>query len=84
MSRAVIMGLAGFVVAAQFVSLEQLEIPYHLAFVGAGILKVHGTLAEEHAVQAAQPVPELAVTAPPVPWPHPAPLPHRFSQGRRA
>jgi O-antigen ligase len=86
MSRAVIMGLTGFAVAAQFVSLEQLEIPYYLAFVGAGILKVHGTLAEEHAaqVQAAPPVPELTVAAPPVPWAHPAPLPHRFSQGRRA
>lgn len=34
-------GLTGFVVSAQFVSLESLEIPYYTALLGAAALKLH-------------------------------------------
>jgi hypothetical protein len=33
-------GLAGFLVSAQFVSLEALEIPYYVALLGMGALKL--------------------------------------------
>lgn len=36
-----IAGLTGFVVSAQFVSLEALEIPYYTALLGMGALKLH-------------------------------------------
>jgi O-antigen ligase len=39
----VIASLAGFIVASQFVSLIGLEVPYYVALVGAGTLKVAGT-----------------------------------------
>jgi O-antigen ligase len=39
-------GLVGFVVSAQFVSLEGLEVPYFVALVGAGTLKVSGAPTE--------------------------------------
>jgi len=35
-------GLCGFVVSAQFVSLESLEIPYYTAMLGLGVLKLTG------------------------------------------
>ncbi len=38
--RMVIAGHIGFVVAAQFVSLEGLELPYYMALLGAGALKM--------------------------------------------
>lgn len=37
----VIASLAGFIVAAQFVSLERLEIPFYVTLLGVGALKVH-------------------------------------------
>jgi hypothetical protein len=36
----VIASLAGFAVAAQFVSLEGLEVPYYIVLIGAGALKL--------------------------------------------
>jgi hypothetical protein len=36
----VIASLAGFVVAAQFVSLDLLEHPYYITLIGAGLLKL--------------------------------------------
>lgn len=36
----VIAALAGFAVSAQFVSLDRLEVPYYIALLGAGVLKV--------------------------------------------
>ena len=36
-----IASLIGFMVAAQFVSLEALEIPYYVALLGAGSLAIH-------------------------------------------
>jgi probable O-glycosylation ligase (exosortase A-associated) len=42
LARMVVVGLAGFAVSAQFVSLEGLEPPYYLALIGAGLLKVQG------------------------------------------
>ncbi len=40
LARMVVSGLIGFAVAAQFVSLEGLELPYYVALVGAGVLKL--------------------------------------------
>ena len=40
-ARMVVVSLAGFCVAAQFVSLEALEIPYYVALLGCGTLKLH-------------------------------------------
>jgi hypothetical protein len=40
LARMVIASLAGFIVAAQFVSLEGLELPYYVVLVGAATLKV--------------------------------------------
>lgn len=40
-ARMVIASLTGFCVAAQFVSLEALEIPYYVALLGTGALKLH-------------------------------------------
>jgi probable O-glycosylation ligase (exosortase A-associated) len=43
-ARMVIAALVGFVVSAQFVSLWQLEVPFYVALVGAGALKLASTL----------------------------------------
>jgi len=40
-ARMVITSLIGFMLSAQFVSLEALEIPYFVAMLGAGTLKLH-------------------------------------------
>lgn len=42
-SRMVIASLVGFSVAAQFVTLHGLEIPYYLTLIGAGVLKLNST-----------------------------------------
>jgi O-antigen ligase len=39
--RMVITSLVGFMIAAQFVSLEGLEIPYYVALLGAGAIKIN-------------------------------------------
>lgn len=39
-ARMAVAGLAGFIVSAQFVSLEALEIPYYVALLGMGALKL--------------------------------------------
>lgn len=39
----VIASLAGFVIAAQFVSLEGLELPYYITMLGAGAIKLDST-----------------------------------------
>jgi hypothetical protein len=49
-ARMTIASLAGFMVAAQFVSLEALEIPYYVALLGAGSLAVHARM-QQHAHQ---------------------------------
>jgi O-antigen ligase len=51
MARMVIASIIGFMVAAQFVSLEGLEFPYYVVLVGAGTLKVvhQPELIEAHA-----------------------------------
>jgi O-antigen ligase len=45
LARMVVASLVGFVVSAQFVSLEFLETPYYSALVGAGVLKLADTWA---------------------------------------
>ncbi len=47
LARMVIASLVGFAVSAQFVSLVGLEVPYYVALIGAGTLKVAGRAAEE-------------------------------------
>jgi probable O-glycosylation ligase (exosortase A-associated) len=44
--RMVVAGLIGFAIAAQFVSLYGLEVPYYIALIGAGVLKLSSTAAE--------------------------------------
>ena len=48
-ARMVFAALAGFVVSAQFVSLEGLEIPYYVTLVGLGSLKLATTIEAEEA-----------------------------------
>jgi hypothetical protein len=60
-----IASLIGFMVSAQFVSLEALEIPYYVALLGAGSLVVHNrTMANRAAEQLS--VSELNSALPPV------------------
>lgn len=40
LARAVIASLCGFVVSAQFVTCEFLEVPYYVGLLGAGVLKL--------------------------------------------
>ena len=40
LARMVIASLTGFMVAAQFVTLHTMEIPYYIALIGAGLLKL--------------------------------------------
>jgi len=42
-ARMVVVALSGFVVAAQFISLEFLEVPYYIVLVGSGLLKLEST-----------------------------------------
>ncbi|MEQ9406075.1 MAG: O-antigen ligase family protein [Fuerstiella sp.] len=50
--RMTIAALCGFGVAAQFVSLEALEVPYYVALVGAGSLVVYGRMEREGLIAA--------------------------------
>ena len=43
-ARMVILGLVGFMLSAQFVSLEGLELPYYIAMFGAGAQKVNSLM----------------------------------------
>ncbi len=40
LARMVVSGLVGFIIAAQFLSAEAVEVPYYLALLGAGTLKM--------------------------------------------
>lgn len=40
LARAVVASLAGYAVSAQFVAVEGLEMPYYIAIVGAGVLRL--------------------------------------------
>lgn len=48
--RMTIASLCGFIVAAMFVSLEALEIPYYVALLGAGTMVVYGQYRQTQAV----------------------------------
>jgi len=50
-ARMVIAGLVGYAVAGSFVSLVNLEIPYYLVLLGAGVLKVNSALLAQPATQ---------------------------------
>jgi probable O-glycosylation ligase (exosortase A-associated) len=45
LSRMVIASLAGFAVSSQFVTVDGVEMPYYIAILGAGLLKVTGPAA---------------------------------------
>lgn len=63
-------GLTGFVVSAQFVSLEFLELPYYVVLLAAGALKVHSVRRpfeeldayEQQAAESQLAAPQLALT----------------------
>jgi hypothetical protein len=68
-ARMVITALVGFIVAAQFVSLEALEVPYYVVLVGAAVLKLTpmpaaGPLALHYI---AYPLPALVHASAPIP-----------------
>jgi probable O-glycosylation ligase (exosortase A-associated) len=50
-ARMVIAGLVGYAAAGSFVSLVNLEIPYYLVLLGAGVLKVNSALLAQPATQ---------------------------------
>jgi probable O-glycosylation ligase (exosortase A-associated) len=58
----VVSGLTGFIVSAQFVSMEGLEVPYYIALVGVAALKLKG---EQEATTSA---PEESAHAEPAPF----------------
>jgi len=51
-ARMTIASLAGFMVAAQFVSLEALEIPYYVVLLGAGSLTIQHRLSQASSAEA--------------------------------
>lgn len=51
--RMTIAALCGFGVAAQFVSLEALEVPYYVCLIGAGTLVVHARMEREGLLETA-------------------------------
>jgi O-antigen ligase len=67
-ARMVIAALIGFMVSAQFVSLQGLEVPYYVTLLGAGALKLCPALDREAELILAQaggdPRPKLALTIP--------------------
>src|SRR5262245_35448297 len=58
-ARMVIASLFGFVIAAQFVTIKYLEVPFYVALIGAGVLKM---------TESASAVWEPAYYLPPLPW----------------
>lgn len=50
-ARMVIAAMAGFAVSATFVTVEALEIPYYVALLGAGALKLQPYYAQEYEVE---------------------------------
>lgn len=50
-ARMVIASMAGFAVAAQFVSLEALEVPYYVALLGAATLSVYSAREREDEIE---------------------------------
>jgi hypothetical protein len=64
-ARMTIASIIGFMVSAQFVSLEALEIPYYVALLGAGSLVVHNRTMSHRAAEQVF-APELNSALPPV------------------
>lgn len=59
----VLSGVTGFIVAAQFVSMEGLEVPYYIALVGAGALKLNSEQEEAATASAGSPLDSQWVSA---------------------
>ncbi|MBI1904246.1 MAG: O-antigen ligase family protein [Planctomycetes bacterium] len=66
-ARMTIAGLGGFAIAAQFVSLEGLELPYYITLVGAGTLKLSASRTAESPARVDEATRVAAVLAPPSP-----------------
>lgn len=47
LSRMVVCGLAGFAVVSQFITIYGIEVPYYVALIGAGILKLRAVTVPE-------------------------------------
>lgn len=62
MASGVILGVVGFCVCGQFVSVPGLETPYYISMLGAGLLKIRGRQAALSAASAVtvQPIPSLS------------------------
>jgi probable O-glycosylation ligase (exosortase A-associated) len=64
LSRMVIASLAGFIVASQFVTVDGVEMPYYVAIVGAGVLKLTSMTAAEGATDSRWRVGQVRCAAP--------------------
>lgn len=62
-ARMVISSIIGFAIAAQFVSMEFLEVPYYMAVLGAGLLKLRSQEAAATVVSRLAPGPALGAIA---------------------
>jgi O-antigen ligase len=71
MSRAVIAAIAGFFVAAFFLTVDLVEIPYYIMLIGAGVLKLYAT--ESSPVTQGK-FDSVGASAPLFTTPHPAPV----------
>lgn len=74
-ARTVVCCIAGFAVAAQFLSAQGVELPYLIILMAAGMLKLESLQASTVPARPwAQPMP-YAAPPPPVPWPGNVPYP---------
>jgi O-antigen ligase len=51
LSRAVVVSLAGFAVASQFITVYGIEVPYYIALIGAGVLKLRAAQPVRNSVE---------------------------------
>jgi hypothetical protein len=56
----VIVSIIGYATAAQFISLEGLEVPYYVTLIGAGVLKL-SSQPQQNPVAGAVPLPLLDI-----------------------
>lgn len=75
-ARMVVAGLAGFLIAASFVTVERLEMPYYLVMLGAATLRLQSLMAPQPALAPVQP--QLRPHYLPVGW-HPPTAPRQHT-----
>lgn len=66
MASGIIMGVAGFAISGQFVSLAGLEVPYYVAMVGVVLLKLKSRQQQAAPALARSTTPRLAMAGPPM------------------